>query len=75
MTITTTDGRELTRQIDYPKGDPRNPLTDDEIEEKFDALAQPVLSADRRSRLKQAVWELEKQESIRELMELTVADR
>ncbi len=40
------DGREFTKQIDYPKGDPRNPLTDEEIEEKFDALAEPVLAAD-----------------------------
>ena len=32
MTITTTDGKEFTKQIDYPKGDPRNPLTDAEVE-------------------------------------------
>ena len=35
--ITTTDGKELTKQVDYPKGDPRNPLTDREVEEKFEA--------------------------------------
>ncbi len=59
VTITTTDGREFTKQIDYPKGDPRNPLTDQEIEEKFDALAEPVLSdaADRsRSRTRSGTW-------------------
>ena len=47
VTIVTTDGREFSKQIDYPKGDPRNPLSDREIEEKFDALAGPVLSTDR----------------------------
>ncbi|NIU60502.1 MAG: MmgE/PrpD family protein, partial [Gammaproteobacteria bacterium] len=26
-TITTTGGDELGEQLDYPKGDPRNPLT------------------------------------------------
>ena len=31
-------------QLDYPKGDPRNPLTDKEVEEKFEALAEPVMS-------------------------------
>lgn len=72
--VVTTDGRELTKQIDYPKGDPRNPLTDQEIEEKFDALAEAVMSADRRQQLKEAVWKLESLDSISELMRLTAAD-
>ena len=29
--IATRDGRGLAKQLDYPKGDPRNPLTDAEI--------------------------------------------
>jgi 2-methylcitrate dehydratase len=72
--VVTTDGRELTKQIDYPKGDPRNPLTDQEIEEKFDALAEAVMSAERRQQLKEAVWNLENQDSITELMRLAAAD-
>jgi 2-methylcitrate dehydratase len=70
VTIHTVDGREFTKQVDYPKGDPRNPLSDREIENKFDALAEPVLSAEDRKRVKQAVWELEKLGSITELMQL-----
>ncbi len=75
VTITTTDGRELTEQLDYPKGDPRNPLRDEEVEAKFDALAEPVLSADARARLKQAVWELEIPRPVTELLDLTRRDR
>ncbi len=74
VTIHTTDGREFTKQLDYPKGDPRNPLTDAEIEEKFDALASPILSTGARQRVKEAVWALEDVASISELMELCVAD-
>jgi len=74
VTIHTTDGREFTKQLDYPKGDPRNPLTDAEIEEKFDALASPILSAGARQRVKDAVWALEDVASISDLMELCVAD-
>src|SRR3954468_17687841 len=33
--IQTRDGRLFDKQLDFPKGDPRNPLTDQEIEEKF----------------------------------------
>jgi 2-methylcitrate dehydratase len=75
VTVKTTDGRELTKQLDYPKGDPRNPLTDREIEEKFDALAAPVLSDDRRHRVKDAVWGLEKLSTVTELMDLCRADK
>jgi 2-methylcitrate dehydratase len=75
VTIETTDGRSLSKELDYPKGDPRNPLSDREVEEKFDALAAPILSEAARARLKEAVWNLERQESIRILMELCVADR
>ncbi len=72
--IETDDGRELTKSLDYPKGDPRNPLSDTEVEEKFDALASPVLSEVGRKRLKDAVWGLESVGSIKELMGLCVAD-
>ena len=74
VTIRTTDGRELTEQLDYPKGDPRNPLTDAEIEEKFDALAAPVLSEVARARLKDAIWNLDKLESVSKLMDMCRAD-
>lgn len=37
--ITLLDGRVLTHRIDYPKGEPENPLTDKEIEEKFIELS------------------------------------
>jgi 2-methylcitrate dehydratase len=70
VTIHTADGRELTKQVDYPKGDPRNPLSDQEIEDKFDALAEPVLPAEDRKRVKETIWELEKLGSITELMQL-----
>jgi 2-methylcitrate dehydratase len=68
--IHTVDGREFTKQLDYPKGDPRNPLTDKEIEEKFEALAGPVMSPEARRRAMDAIWNLEKQSSVAGLMKL-----
>ncbi|HVP39843.1 MAG TPA: MmgE/PrpD family protein [Candidatus Saccharimonadales bacterium] len=75
VTIHTTDGKQHKRQLDYPKGDPRNPLSDAEIEEKFDALADPVMTPPARRKLKDAVWGLEKMKSVAELMALARADR
>ena len=74
VNIHTTDGRCLSKQLDYPKGDPRNPLTDCEIEEKFAALADGVLSESAQKRVKEAVWNLERVGSVSELMALMEAD-
>jgi len=72
--IRTTDGKEFTEQLDYPKGDPRNPLTDQEIEEKFSALADGVLSVKAQAKLKDAIWNLDKVDSITKLMALMKSD-
>lgn len=75
VTITTTDGRSFEKQLDYPKGDPRNPLSDAEIEEKFDALAEPVMSAAGRQAVKDCVWKLDELGSVAELTALLVAGK
>ena len=74
VNITTTDGRTFTKQLDYPKGDPRNPLSDAEIEEKFAALAEGVLSDGAQKKLKDAIWNLEKIGSVSKLMALMKSD-
>ncbi len=75
VTIRTTSGKEFAKQLDYPKGDPRNPLSDAEIEQKFAALAGPVLSRAAQKKVREAVWNLEKLESVRGLMKLLKARR
>jgi len=71
--VTTTDGRTFDKQLDYPKGDPRNPLSDGEVEAKFDALAEPVLTKAGRARVKDTVWNLENLSSVTKLMEMLKA--
>jgi 2-methylcitrate dehydratase len=70
VTIRTTDGKEFTKQLDYPKGDPRNPLTDREIEEKFAALAGRVMGKAAQKKVRDAVWNLEKLDTVGGLMKL-----
>jgi len=72
--IKTKDGRCFDKQLDFPKGDPRNPLTDQELEEKFSALAEGVLSPLAQKRMKETVWNLERVGSVTELMALMEAD-
>ncbi|MCH8966941.1 MAG: MmgE/PrpD family protein [Planctomycetes bacterium] len=75
VTITTTDGRKVTHQVDVPKGDPRDPMTEDDLQVKFDALAEPVMSDKRRTELKDAVFTVDSLDDAGNLMALTVADR
>ena len=75
VTIRTTSGQEFTKQLDYPKGDPRNPLSDAEIEEKFAALAGPVMSRAAQKKVREAVWHLETLDSVSGLMKLLKARR
>src|SRR6266704_1649482 len=74
VNITTIEGRTFSKQLDYPKGDPRNPLTDAGVEEKFAALADGVLSAGAQKKLNDAIWNLEKIGSVSKLMALMKAD-
>jgi len=74
VNLTTTDGRTMSKQLDFPKGDPRNPLSDAEVEEKFAALAEGVLSDGSQKKLKNAIWNLEKMGSVSKLMMLMKAD-
>jgi len=70
VAITTTGGKTFSKQLDYPKGDPRNPLSDAEIEQKFAALADGVLSRPQQKRVIEAIWKLETIGSVSKLMEM-----
>jgi 2-methylcitrate dehydratase PrpD len=54
------DGRELTGRVDYPKGDGRKPLTEDELLKKFEGLASGVLKAEKVKSLESSIFNLEK---------------
>lgn len=75
VTITTVDGKKHVHQLDVPKGDPRDPMTDGELKVKFDALAEPVMSDARRDALRKAIFSLENLTNVGELMKLTIADK
>ena len=68
VVIKTTDGREVEKRLDYPKGDPRNPLTDDEIAGKFAALAEGIGTPADVERMRAAVNRTEGYDDVRELM-------
>ena len=72
--IDTVDGASYHKELDYPKGDPRHPLTDVEIETKFRALADGVITTKRQAEVIDRVWHLEQAEELTSLMGLLKAN-
>jgi 2-methylcitrate dehydratase len=54
--------------LEYPKGDPREPMSAEDLDAKFNALAAPVLDEAGRARVRAAVHDCDKL-SAREFMD------
>jgi 2-methylcitrate dehydratase len=74
VTITLTDGKKLNRHLDWPKGDPRSPMTDSEIDDKAKAMTAGKLSDKAFKTLRETVFHLEKTATIADLMAATRMD-
>ena len=58
--VKTTDGREFSEYLEYPKGDPREPMTEADLTAKFNALSERLLTLARQQEVKDAVFSCEK---------------
>jgi 2-methylcitrate dehydratase PrpD len=65
-----TDRGDFTTTVEYPKGDPSNPMSDAELEEKFRWLTVEVVGEERAQRLKEAVDHLDQMENVKRLAQL-----
>jgi len=68
--VTLKSGRLVTAEMIYPRGHPRNPMTDLEVEEKFRRLGAWCLTEKKAGEILSRIWELEKMKHIGELMRL-----
>jgi 2-methylcitrate dehydratase PrpD len=66
VTVETSSGK-YTESVKIPKGDPANPLTDQELEDKLTALARPLMSDQRIDDLIKIIYNLDKIKRIDEL--------
>jgi 2-methylcitrate dehydratase len=74
VTITAMDGRQKTERVDYPKGDPRSPMTQDDLDRKFQGLAGDVITDERRESIKHTIFDLDNLPKVSDLMSLCVAN-
>ena len=73
VTITLQDGSSHTERVDVPKGDPRDPMTEEEIAVKFNALGTSVVGEDTCNQLRDVIMGMEHESNLDRLFELMTA--
>ncbi|MGC9152511.1 MAG: MmgE/PrpD family protein [Vulcanisaeta sp.] len=67
ITVKFKDGKELTARVDYPKGHPKNPMSDEEVEDKFKRLTEGILTP---SQVNSVISLVRNLESLRDLKQI-----
>jgi 2-methylcitrate dehydratase len=67
------DGRVYERTVQYPCGHAGNPMTDEQVEYKFRALAGGVIPQRTQDRLLTELWSLDKAQTVKNIWQFDVA--
>lgn len=59
VVVKTKDGKEYSEYLEYPKGDPREPMTMEDLENKFNALSARLLIPRRQREIKELIFRSE----------------
>ena len=67
VSLRTADGRVIERTVPYPKGEPENPMSWEEMQAKFTEWSEPAIGAARAAQVIESVASLESLASMSEL--------
>jgi 2-methylcitrate dehydratase len=70
IVVKLADGREFTKEVEFPRGHAGNPMTDTEVEAKFRAMVEPKYGQARAAAVLARCWDLENLKSVTELIRL-----
>ncbi len=70
ITVHTHDGQAYMREVRYPRGHARNPMTDEEVIDKFRLNVEGYWTATQTGRISDFVSHMEEKTDLRELMKL-----
>ncbi len=73
LTVALKDGRKLVKEVEFPRGHARNPMTDAEVEKKFRSTVEPRYGKDRADKILALCWKLEELPSPAPLLALVGA--
>ena len=68
LEVVTKSGDRYSSEFAYHKGHYKNPLSDEEVEQKFRSLAEGVIPETRTNILLDRLWHLEEVENIAEVI-------
>ncbi|MFH0768440.1 MAG: MmgE/PrpD family protein [Chloroflexota bacterium] len=68
--LVTRSGQKFSELVQYHRGHQLNPLTNEEIEQKFTSLTRDLLTSAQRKELFSLIWNLEQVDDIGKLMQL-----
>ncbi len=71
--VRTKDGRVLSQKVEYPKGDPQNPLSGQEFSDKFTNLTEGILTIEKSKSMLSRILDLEEVERIDHLLQPAVS--
>ena len=70
VTVKLSSGKVVSKQVDYHKGHPKNPMSDRDVEDKFQRLTRKILDKNHARRILDAVWNLEKAKDVSKLVSI-----
>jgi len=73
--VKTKDGRTFSTRIDYPKGDPENPLSWEELIKKFNGLTSSIYSKARREKFIEQIRKIEGIGNLKQWTSVLLRDR
>jgi len=72
VVVKTKNGKVYSEYLEYPKGDPREPMTEDDLTSKFNGLATGLLDDARKKEIKDIIFSCETM-SCKDLMKELIA--
>lgn len=72
VTVRLKSGKVITKQVNDPRGHPKNPMSDEEIEDKFSSLTKKFLTKSQIGKILETAWNLEKARDVSKLLPLLV---
>jgi len=66
--VKLSSGKIVSKQVDYHKGHPKNPMSDQDVEEKFLRLTRKILDKNHARRILDAAWNLEKAKDLSKMV-------
>lgn len=68
--VKSKSGEVYAKTVDYPKGHPMNPLTDKELEQKFEMLNNDLIKSNKVREIIDSIWDLENCKDIGNIMKM-----